>query len=336
MPTIFIKDSLRAAVEAATGGQQTVLYNEQGHPGYYFVLPKFRYEELGYDGNLGTGVCTAFTVGGVEVSEVFIGAYQAVVKDSCALPIPGLDPETSIDWDEAKAACEANGAGFHMMTVHEWAAVALWCIANGFQPRGNTDYGSAHDAAYEVGRRQDGGIPGNSSGTARILAGSGPAAWRHNNNFSGIADLVGNIWEWQGLMKIDAGQIIVATDNDYSQAEGDWTAQDAYFANPSGTLTLQDTETAGDTTAVDDVDWDDGTNFTSSVASQLLKRILVEPFSTDYLQGNIWVNNADIRFPRRGGNWSDPGEAGLGALRLDGERSVSSPGLGARPAFISS
>jgi len=335
MPTIFIKDSLRAAVEAASGGHQTVLYNEQGYPGYYYVIPKFRYEDLGFDADLGTGLCTAFLVGGVEKSELFVGAYQAAVKDGCALPLPSFDPTVSIDWDAAKSACEANGAGYHMMTVHEWAAVALWCKANGIIPRGNTDYGRAHDATYEVGRRQDGENPGVSSGTARILAGSGPAAWRHNHDYNGISDLVGNIWEWQSLLKIVDGQIMVATDNYYDQLEADWGAQDAYFANPSGTLTLQTGSTSGDTTTVDGVDWDDDTSFTSSVGSQLLKRLLIEPYGTDILQGHIWVNNAGERVPIRSGGWGYGSAAGLAALNLTSERSNSSSRIGVRPAFIS-
>jgi len=87
-------------------------------------------------------------------------------------------------------------------------------------PRGNTDYGRAHDANYEIGRRQDGESPGVSSGTARVLSGSGPAAWRHNHDHNGISDLVGNIREWQSLLKIADGQILVASDNDYNQPEG--------------------------------------------------------------------------------------------------------------------
>ena len=38
MTTIFIKDDLRASVEAATGGLVTVLYTAAGHPSYMNVL----------------------------------------------------------------------------------------------------------------------------------------------------------------------------------------------------------------------------------------------------------------------------------------------------------
>ena len=37
--TIFIKDDLRASVEAATGGLVTVLYTAAGHPSYMNVIP---------------------------------------------------------------------------------------------------------------------------------------------------------------------------------------------------------------------------------------------------------------------------------------------------------
>ncbi|MFW5988630.1 MAG: hypothetical protein ACOCPQ_00210 [Desulfosudaceae bacterium] len=341
MPTIFIKDSLRAAVEAASGGHQTVLYNEKGYPGYFYVVPKFRYEDLGYDGDMGTGVCTAFLVGGKEKSELFIGAYQAAIKDDCALPLPSFDPAASIDWDEAKSACEANGAGYHMMTVHEWAALALWCMSNDFEPRGNTDYGRAHDATYEVGRRQDEESPGVDSGTARVLAGSGPAAWRHNNDYNGISDLVGNIWEWQSLMKLVDGRIIVATDNDYEQAEDDWSSQDAYLdsteAEGDGDVVLShEVANPGDEESDNSasVTWGDMTTTSEYSSIQLLKRLLIEPAGV-IPQGKIYARNYGERFPRRGGNWRNGSNAGLAALYLTNERSHSSSNIGVRPAFVS-
>jgi hypothetical protein len=193
-PTIIVKDARREAVEAASGGAMTVLYDDLNQPSYMVIIPKFNVADI--DATYGTGVHPAFIVNGVQKPEIFIGAYQAKIYDSRACSIPHVDPTTSINFDNAKAACVAKGAGWHLMTNWEWAAVALWCLKNGFQPRGNTNYGRSHEATYETGTRVDNVAPGTTSGTGRTLTGSGPASWRHNNTFTGITDLVGNISEW--------------------------------------------------------------------------------------------------------------------------------------------
>ena len=137
MPTIFVKDALRMSVEAASGGQMTVLYDDKGFPSYMVIIPKFNVEDI--DPKYGTGVHPAFIVNGVQKPEIFIGAYQAKIYDNRACSIPHVDPTVNINFDNSKAACTNKGAGWHLMTNWEWAAVALWCLKNGFQPRGNTN-----------------------------------------------------------------------------------------------------------------------------------------------------------------------------------------------------
>ena len=68
MPTIFIKDSLRASVEAASGGKQTVLYTGSGQPTYMNVIPQFNLQDV--DTVIGTGVHPAFIVNGITKSEI--------------------------------------------------------------------------------------------------------------------------------------------------------------------------------------------------------------------------------------------------------------------------
>lgn len=301
-------DSLRAQVEAATGGKVTVLYDDKGFPSYMHVIPKFRYEDLGFDTQLGTGVASAFIKGNTELSEIFISQYQASVFDGRAVSLPGRDPRTSINYDDSKAACEAKGAGWHLMSMHEWAAVALWCKANGVEPRGNTDYGRAHDATHEVARRQDGGTPGVNEGLGRTLTGSGPASWRHDGSLGGIADLVGNVWEWQDGMKTLDGRVFAAADNDHATAESDWI----------------------DTGINLDADGDFNAN--TVAGTELTDRLLITHAGID-LQGRIYTNLEGERFPRRGGYWTDAGNAGLGALSTNSTRSITTGGIGFRPAF---
>jgi hypothetical protein len=301
-------DSLRAQVEAATGGKVTVLYDDKGFPSYMHVIPKFRYEDLGFDTEMGTGVASAFVKGNTELSEIFIGQYQASVFDGRAVALPGRDPRASINYDDAKASCESKGAGWHLMSMHEWAAVALWCKANGVEPRGNTDYGRAHDATHEVARRQDAGTPGVTEGAARTLTGSGPASWRHDGTLGGIADLVGNVWEWQHLMKMVDGRVFASPDNDYTRPEAEW----------------QDTG----------IDLDAGGDFSTNtvVGNELTNRLLITQAGVT-LQGRISTSLEGERFPFRGGNADDTGNAGLGALYLGNPRSYTATTIGFRPAF---
>lgn len=347
----FIPDTLRKQVELSTQGKNTVLYNANGDPSIMFPVYKFRYEDLGFAGNpFGTGVATAFLKGGVEKSEIFIGCFQGRVHNGQVVSLPGLDPTTSINFDNSKARCAANGPGWHLMTEHEWAAIALWCMANGYQPRGNSNYGRAHDATHEVGRRQDGGIAGDTSGSARILSGSGPDAWRHDGSPFGIADLVGNIFEWTDLLKIVRGQVICAPDNDFDLGEANWVAQQAFFDSAStgtsgnlGAPTLADAVTNyadadPDSNSNDGAynsinPWSNMTTSNNYVSNELMKRLVIEPAGISP-QGYLTVRNYGERFPRRGGNWFSGSNAGLAARSLSGSRSYASSSVGFRPAFV--
>ncbi|WFL59424.1 hypothetical protein P8T61_10425, partial [Klebsiella pneumoniae] len=56
--TILIQDSLRRAVEAASGGAQTVLYTSAGDPSFVNIIPKFDVSTI--DASLGSGTHPAF------------------------------------------------------------------------------------------------------------------------------------------------------------------------------------------------------------------------------------------------------------------------------------
>ena len=307
---ISTPDALRQSVEAATGGRMTVLYDDHGLPNYMYVIPRFRYEDLGFDGELGSGVVTAFLVDGEEKDEIFIGAYQASQVGNVACSLPGRKVWRTINWDDSLAACTTKGSGWHMMTVHEWAAVALFCKANGYEPTGNTDHGRHHDNHHEFGRREDGGTLGDSSGTGNILTGTGPDAWRHDGSPTGISDLVGNVWEWLWGLKLVNGRIYAAPDNDTSLDEGDW--EDTGVDVPD----VSSTSFEGWLT--------DGTELTDRL---LVSEAGIIP------QGSVWTDDTDERFPRRGGHRSSGSDAGLATLALGTSRSLSAVGTGFRAAF---
>ncbi|WP_275275768.1 SUMF1/EgtB/PvdO family nonheme iron enzyme [Escherichia coli] len=338
----YIKDVSRHAVERASGGRQTVLYDDLGNPSVMNIIPIFRYEDLGYSEDMGAGVVSCFDVGtGTNKSEIFIGAFQSSLVGSRAVSLPRADPATSVNFDTAKGYCANKGAGWHLMTMHEWAAISLWCMANGFEPRGNTNYGRAHDRYVERGRRMDGGLPGDTAGIGRVHAGSGPDAWRHNNSPWGISDLVGNVWEWLDGFKLQDGQIIASTFN--TQAEANWAAQAAYFDSTlttGGAARLSDAVvnrlgTIGDNTSGGysaNAAFNAMEKAGTYVSNQLLKRLLVEP-STVLPKGRVYMRNFGERLPCRGGARSDGSGAGLAALYCNYSRVNTYSNFGFRLAF---
>lgn len=338
----YIKDVRRHAVERASGGRQTLLYDDLGNPSVMNIIPIFRYEDLGYTEDMGTGVVSCFDVGtGTNKNEIFIGAFQSSLVGSRAVSLPRTDQATSVNFDTAKTYCANKGAGWHLMTMHEWAAISLWCMANGFEPRGNTNYGRAHDRYVERGRRMDGGLPGDTAGPARVHCGSGPDAWRHNNSPWGISDLVGNVWEWMDGFKLQDGKIIASTFN--TQQEESWEAQAAYF---DSTLTTGGAPKLSDAVVnrLGEIGDNKNAGYSASeafnvmtkagtyVSNQLLKRLLVEP-STVLPKGRVYMRNFGERLPFRGGDWSSGSNAGLAALACNNSRVSAGGNTGFRLAF---
>ena len=341
MVTVFVKDSLRASVEASSGGKMTVLYDDKGYPSYMIRVPKFNLQDI--DSVYGTGVHPAFVVGGIEKSEILIGAFQAKIYDGRACSIPHVDPTVYINFDNAKAACTAKGAGWHLMTNWEWAAVALWCLKNEFQPRGNTNYGRSHEARYETGSRVDNAAPGTASGTGRTLTGSGPASWRHNNTFSGISDLVGNIWEWQDGLKVIDGMIYMPTDNNYNLAEASWPSAGIGIDNVSSvpvfTTNVTNKTDASISKAWKDLTKKEGDTFEDSVLKMLMQAAII-PITigggsyTTAPKGRFYSNAFGERIAHRGGGRDYGAYTGLFALDLRTLRSNVRSYIGFRPAFI--
>jgi len=366
MPSIYVKDDLRTAVEAASGGQQTVLYTANGQPSIMNIVPRFNLEDIA--DNLGTGPHPAFIVGGVEKSELFIGTYPGIVKNNELLSLPGVAP-TGSSHDYFVTRARNGGPGFHVMTHAEYAAIALWCWKNGYQPRGNTWYGRGHDTAIEAGRRVDGSVPGNSDGgIASVLAGSGPAAWRHDNTATGIADLCGNVWEWSPGLRVMDGEIQVIPHNDAAlnatdmaressawraikAADGSLVAPgtagtlkyDASAPGTSGNIVLSDAianrlgEAGDDENAGNSI----GTNYKNLTAKPgltvpaIARALGLCPFTqTDIKSDRFYLRNYGERLARRGGAWNNGVHAGLFTVRLDTRRGSGGASSGARPAFV--
>lgn len=358
MATIFIKDDLRAQVEAATGGHVTVLYTKAGHPCYMHVVPKFLDPETG-------AVHPMFILNGEEKSERFIGQYQGILRDGNLLSLPGVIPTTNINHDQARAYAAANGPGWSNTTWADSAGLALWMEMNGTIPRGNTQHGRDHSTPFEVGRRADGGAPGDSSGNSLTLTGSGPASWRHNHQFNGIADLTGNAWEWLSGMRLMDGEIQILPNNDAADNTKDvsstsplWRAiraTDGALVAPgtAGTLKYDATTASGGapklSTTITNMLGTEGDNAnTGSSASEAFKAITKEASLTVpaiaktlclYPRAGIttgddrlYVRNYGERLPGAGGDRDFAGVAGPFARYLGYSRVNAYSNWCARPA----
>ncbi|MCU8057798.1 SUMF1/EgtB/PvdO family nonheme iron enzyme [Shewanella sp. SM34] len=343
---ILIKDPRRQEVEALSGGRNTVIYDAQGNPNVMVVIPRFNYQDLGLpDLQLGTGTPTAFLTNGVPRGEILIAKYLASAGGSTCAVGGGVQPLTGVSYDQAKARCTGKGANWHLMSVHEWAAIALWSLANGTVPRGNTNYGRAHDRLFETARRSDNGVPGDSAGTGRTDTGKGPVTWTHDHTVHGIHDLVGNVWEWQDQMMLVEGQIKTTLDNNPAVLDSNFAAHAAYYDSTSTTggvprLNSQvinrlgaigDSANAGNLASVD---FKSLTKESAYSPSELLRRLLLETASSNTFQGRLYVRNFGNRFPFRGGGWQSSINAGLASLYLLSPRDTSDVSFSFRPAYF--
>ena len=121
--TFSIKDTYRQAVEAASGGKQTVLYDDKGYPSIMNIIPKLSYKDVGLSDS--TKALPAFMVDDAEKPEIFVGTFMAMVHDGRACSLPGQVPKVYTNMDQAIAYCRAKGPGWHCMTNAEYQSLYL-------------------------------------------------------------------------------------------------------------------------------------------------------------------------------------------------------------------
>lgn len=346
--TISIPDALRRSVEAASKGRNTVVYTAKGQPCFMYVLRKFNVETI--DASLGSGVHPAFVIDGVEKDAILIGMYGGAEVDGELVSQPGRKVRHTLSHDNSIALVRQNGAGHHLVTNAEWSAIGLRCWKDGFQPNGNSGYGRSSDDTTEFGVSED-GVPLPNAGGERILSGSGPTTWRHDNTPFGIADLNGNVWEWTPGMRIDAGEIHVIADNDaamdstsFAVGSAAWRAIDGsngdLVAPGHANAVKYATSGTADYTLVraSGASFEGMTNPggtpVSTAALQRLKAIGLFPVAASGLRSDSFtITMTSERMPLRGGYCTYGALAGVFALNLNISRSSTSALVGCRPAF---
>ena len=302
-PISFIKDTLRAEVEAISSGRNTVIRDKFGNPHIMVVMPRFNLQDI--DASLGTGTHPAFIIDGKIKSEIFIGKFCAS-KGAGNIPVtqPRQVPWTLLGIDTAMDAAKQLGTGFFVCSNAAWAARALWLWKH-FKDEepdhfycGNTNYGRSHKFPYQVGTLPHVAFaPGDTGAWAAnqhsyTLTGTGPIEWNDDCTAWGISDFMANVWAYTSGIRLVNGEIQVIPDNnamsptvDMSPDSPEWKA----ISSVDGTLV------APGTTGTYKFDASKAQTATTWVidGAPVLNTVIQNPFKAGY-QANGTTANTQI------------------------------------------
>jgi sulfatase modifying factor 1 len=350
-------DLAELAMKASGNGNNKLIYDDKNKPSVMVYIPKFKNSELFAGGSDSTH--PAFIVGGKEIAGFWIGKYQAVVDNGRAYSLPGQDPKASINFDAAIGYCTSKGAGWHLATRAEYAAIAWWCRKNGTMPYGNNNYGLDTRETVRVAIPATYGSDGKIN---HVLTGTGPLSWSHNHQQDGIWDLNGNVWEWEGGWRTVNGEVQILADNNAADSDNPQTAAattwkainaaDGSLVTPDGSGTTSGTVkmdwisskwvySTAITTQIDgagcqfkDVSCD--STIGTAAKALLISLALCPDGSTTVLYDDdyFWANNKQAeRVSRVGGYWNYTSVAGVFSLFGYDDRTDAGTGIGFRPAY---
>jgi len=358
-----------------SGGKNTIKWvsNGAGTPLYWpcIVVRRPAKKAEHYLTGAGSDIHPAFKAGETNYDQYWFSKYPGpyIVSNSktILLSLPGFDGMSNLltraqiapSYDTALTYGKAGGNGSHLVTNVEWMEVAMSCLRDGFQPKGNNYYGRAYE---DPDLPEYYGVPAywSSSKIARVLNGSGPLSWFHDGSPWGIWGMNGNFYSVTAGLRQKAGEIQIIQNNDaaldatdQSDATGAWKAilQDGSLVAPGTDLTLKydatapiqicteittRTSTASKYNEFGNVVAADGITIPN-----IAKLLGIAPAgSAAELGGDyIYIRN-DLEgtysetLARRGGNWTYYTRYGVFLLSLHNYRSNTNISVGARSAFL--
>ena len=93
-------DDMKLAVQALSGGKNTVILDDLGMPSIMVIIPQLKSNEV-IDGATDT-VHPAFIMNGVEQKSVAVSKFQNIVVNNRAYSLPMQDPREKITADAAR------------------------------------------------------------------------------------------------------------------------------------------------------------------------------------------------------------------------------------------
>ncbi len=365
-------EGARFAMEAASGGKNTLLFDDLGRPSVMVRIPMFLWSEV-LDG-APEEPCSAFVVGGKVLDEIYVSKYMNVIEYGRAYSLPARDPAHTLTIDEARAACAAKGKGWHLLTNAEWCALLFWSVKNGTVPRGNADFGRNPDKPWEKGTLSIQPRGRGMEDSMRTLTGTGPDSWNHDGGPWGVADLAGNVWDWVSGFRTVDGELQFIPDNDSAMNvdEGPdsplWRAvtEDGRFVLPGTPGTLKYDGGAPGTDSPEDIGVPGGyrlntelvyPNYTGQetdiahraygwsffktipaaegvTVPPVLQRLGAMPIPEGHQDNSIFfLRNYGERVAARGGSWFDGSFGGVWELYLRETRAFIYPDIGFRAAW---
>ena len=353
----------RFALEAASGGKNTLIFDDLGRPSVMVRIPMFLWSDV-LEG-APKEPCSAFVVGGKVLDCIYISKYMNVIEYGRGYSLPGRDPAHTLTIDEARAACAAKGKGWHLLTNAEWCALV---------PRGNASFGGDPDRPWDRGvlsvQRRGRGL----EAEMRTLTGTGPDRWNHDGGPWGVSDLAGNAWDWVSGFRTMDGELQFIPDNDSAMNVDEspesplWRAvlPDGSFAAPGTPGTLKYDGVLPGTDSPEDVGVRGGyrlntrleyPNYTGKETDTahraygwcffktlapaegvevpaLLHRLGAMPIPEGRQDSSVFfLRNYGERVAARGGSWFDGAFGGIWELYLRETRAFIYPDIGFRAAW---
>lgn len=340
--------------------------DDAGLPSLLVYIPAFKNSDVLAGGDDSTH--PAFIVNGKEIPGFYYSKYQNVVYNGMAYSLPGEDPAVNVSFNSALGYCEGKGYGWHLCTIAEWAAIALWCKANVFLPYGNNNNGkdSRENQYKAISAATD-----SEGKNSRVATGTGPLSWSHDRTASGIWDMNGNVWELQSGMRLVWGELQLLANNDAADPDNPqnetstcWKAINAAtgtMVEPECKPSDKQPVLSGGTVRLDFVSniWTYSTAITtyateqktclfwkltctddiSEAAKTVLRTLALLPeegaTESDYEGDSVWVNNTLAeRVISRGGSSINGTGSGMFSFVGHMGRNEEPPSFGFRAAYI--